>query len=95
MDENFFDFFLFLKIALIFPNTNMLFPPVFGSYWVSSCLNNDTLEGFDTLSHFLVQLLFHWVQVEGDVLPKTCNEGQGLFDAFVLRYMYLPQLYKS
>ena len=95
MDENFFNLFLFLELAFAFPNTNVLLFPVLGSWWVSSCLNNDTLECFDSWPHFLVQLLFHWVQVEGNVLSKARNESQGLFDSLCSRYVCLSQLYMS
>ena len=59
MDENFLDLLLFLELALVLPNTNVLLLPVLGAWWVSSRLNNDTLEGFDPRPHLLVQLLLH------------------------------------
>ena len=81
MDENFSLLLLFFEFALAFSDTDMLLFPVFGSEWVSSSLNDDSLEGFDAFTHLLVQLLLHRVQVEGDILAEACDECEWLIDS--------------
>lgn len=84
MDENLVDFFLFFEIAFRLADSHMLLFPVLCADWVSSGLDDDALECFDSLSHLLVQLLLHRVDVEGDVLAEAGQERQWLLDALPL-----------
>lgn len=84
VDENFVDFLLLFEVALRLSDSNMLLLPVLCTDGVSSSLNDDTLESFDSLSHFLVKLLLHGVDVEGDVLADAGQERQWLLDALTI-----------
>ena len=89
MDKNLSLLLLLLKLAIVLADSHVLLLPVLRADRVPSGLNDDTLEGFDTLAHLLVQLLLHRVQVEGDVLAEARDESEWLVDA--LTYMILSK----
>ena len=93
VDEDLLSFlFLLFEISFFLTHAHMLFFPVFGANWVTSGLDNDTLEGFDSLAHLRVQLLLHRVNVVGHVLAESGHKGEWLLDCLRCRHVNVCHL---
>ena len=59
MNEDCIDFLLFLEFTFALSDTHMLLLPVLGADRILPCLNNNSLESFNSLAHLFVQLLLY------------------------------------
>ena len=80
MDEYFLSLLFFFQLTVGLTNTNMLLFPILGANRVTTCLNDNALECLNSLTHLLVKLLLHRMQVEGQVLSEADQEAEWLFD---------------
>lgn len=81
MDKDFLGFLLLFKLAIGLAHADMLFLPHLSTNRVTTRLNNNALESLDSLTHLLMELLLHRMEMEGEVLAEADQEAKRLRDS--------------
>jgi hypothetical protein len=84
MHKDLIDLLLFLEFPVLLGLAAKRLAPCLRAFWVASSQLNHTFDLLNLFAHACVQLYFHSMQVEVDVLSETDKESQWLLNATLL-----------